>query len=44
MTPQAAFMAVCLVLAALGFGCWLGDRDSKRKPRDHRQPSRYWRE
>lgn len=40
---MSELLTVFLVLAGVGFGCWLGERDARRKPRDHRQPFRYWR-
>jgi hypothetical protein len=40
---MSILIQTCLVLAALGLGCWLGERDARKKPRDHRQPFRYWR-
>lgn len=43
MSPHAICLAVCLIFAAIGFGCWMGERDANKKPRDHRQPFRYWR-
>lgn len=44
MSLQAICLAVCLILAGIGFGCWIGERETHRKLRDHRQPLRFWRE
>lgn len=36
-------MTVFLVLAALAAGICIGEHNARKKPRDHRQPFRYWR-